>query len=129
MNKILGTLLVGLMILALPISASANAWSSYSVNDLNSTDGWKWTAHGSSKTTSQAYWDAEASAMTMWSNPSKRMVNSNGTVRGTAVTISTTGTVYTGSSSGVANILYYAQVKPAWNQSGQDTITSRHKAR
>ncbi|MCR6112574.1 hypothetical protein HXA35_19755 [Bacillus sp. A301a_S52] len=114
--------------LALPSTAEAN-WSSWSDTSLNSSDGWKRTGAFSGKTTSRLEWSAVASTKTMWSNPQKRMVNSNNALRGNAVTLSNTNQIYTNSTNNaLPGYNYYAQIRPAWNQVGTDTITSRHNA-
>lgn len=70
-----------------------------------------------------------ATSKTMWSNPQKRLINSGNAIRGSAITLSKTNQIYTASSSGTQKgFVYYAHIKPAFNQVGTDTIRSRHSA-
>lgn len=109
-----------------PSNAEA-AWSSYSTTTLNSSDGFVRTGTYAGKFSERTTWRAEASEKTMWSNPVKRLINSSNEVRGNNITLSSTNTVYTASTiNALVGYNYYAQIRPAWNQVGQDTIRSRH---
>jgi len=84
----------------------------------------------STKTTTSDEFKVYASAKTMWSSPSLRLVNSDGAVRSSYRSIPDTGVTYTGNNNtGEPNHYYYAQVKPAWNQAGTDTIKLKFDAK
>lgn len=131
-KKILGISLIVaitfLTFMGLPLKADAN-WSSWETTSLKSSDGWKRTGAYSGKAKSQASWSAEASDKTMWSNPQKRLINSENKVRGKSITLKKTDQIYTADTENAfVGYNYYAQIKPAFNQIGTDSITSRHKA-
>lgn len=122
--------------LALGILATQSAfaaWSNFGTFSITNDETY-YTTSGTmlpgGKTTSSAYFDVYASAKTMTSAPSVRLVNSSGASRSSYVSVSNTGTTYTGSNNtGVAGYNYYASVKPAWNQVGTDTIKLQHNPR
>ncbi len=79
---------------------------------------------GASKTTTGADFNVYSSAKTMTSAPGVRLVNSNLEVRSDYVSVANINTTYIGTNNtGTSGYTYYAQVKPAWNQIGTDTIT------
>jgi hypothetical protein len=103
------------------------AYSSYGTFQITNSSTYYTTTGsmlGAYKTTTASDFNVYASAKTMTSTPQVRLVNSSGQVRSDYVGVKNTNTTYTGSNNtGSVGYLYYAEVKPAWNQIGTDTIT------
>lgn len=84
----------------------------------------------STKTTTSSKFSVYASAKTMWTTPSLRLVNSQGAVRSSYRSIPNTGVTYTGTNNtGKPGYYYYAQVKPAVTQIGTDSIKLKFNAK
>ena len=105
--------------------------SDYASFTLHSDDNWVWkTTAGNHlralKETNSSKYTVQANVMTMWCDPSFRIVNSNNQSRSGTVSIKETGTVFQGSDNiGIRNYYYYASVKPSSWQVGTDKIKLR----
>lgn len=130
-KKITG-LTLGIMVFSSAFASAA--WSDPKTFQLDSSDGWEVKATDGSKmssykSTNSTSYEVHTMAKTMWSNPSARLVNSNNDVRSHTVTTPDAGRTVTGSgNTGTKGYYYYGSVKPAWNQSGTDTIKLQVKA-
>lgn len=79
---------------------------------------------GETKTTTANTVSFISSYKSMWTDPTARIVNSNGSARSGYVEIKTTSDTYTASNNtGDAGYKYYAQVKADPAQLGTDSIT------
>lgn len=68
-------------------------------------------------------WAVYSTAMTMYSNPQVKLINSNGEARSNAITVAHTYRQYTGdNNTGTNGYVYYTKTKGAWNQIGTDTM-------
>ncbi len=108
------------------ICCSAVSWGSYKTVTIKSSDGWVNKFNGPSdykEKNGNSKYKVYAIAQTMVSNPSVRLINSNGAVRSDSLTIPHTDTIYTGkNNTGMVGYIYYTRTKPAWNQCGSDTM-------
>lgn len=102
------------------------AYSSYGTFSIKNDPVTQTTAGnmlGAGKTSTSSSFSVYASAKTMTSTPSVRLVNSSGAVRSSYVGVPNISIPYTGSNNtGTVGYNYYAEVKPALNQIGTDTI-------
>lgn len=123
------TLLLLLMVVTV-VSASEGYWSDLGTVDLKAGSGWNDTDIRSYKMTNSNKWDVYATAKTMVTWPSVRLVNSDGMIRSDSVQVKSKEKVYTGSdNTGTPGYIYWAQAKPAWNQLGTDSIRFQIRAR
>lgn len=115
------------MAVAIPTFATA-AYSGQGTYSLNGSDGWKNTTTTGAqlvklKTTNATTFDVQTLSLTMWNNPSFRMVNSNNEARSSAIVTGNTGNTKSGNSTATNGHNCYGSVKPASLQAGTDTIT------
>lgn len=113
------------------VAVSADSWGNLATISLKWNDSWKTSQARSYKTVNNdSNFDALATSKTMTSNPSVRLVNSNGQKRSGTVSVKGTNTAYTGSNNtGTSGHYYYGQAKPAWNQLGTDSMKFQVNAR
>lgn len=129
-KKICSILLVAMLLLVGTVSFASGTWGNLSTVDLAWNDGWTNTDIRSNKSTNESEFDVYATAKTMSSAPRVRLVNSAGAIRSDPVSIPRALRVYTGSNNtGVPGFTYWAQVIPAWNQVGTDSIRFQIRAR
>lgn len=105
---------------------SATSWGTVETVTINSKDSWKNQLNGpydEKEDENDGTYKVYAISKTMTSTPSVRMINSNGDIRSSSVTVPETYREYTGSNNtGDSGYVYYTQTKPAWNQGGSDTM-------
>lgn len=113
------------------ITCYADNWGDLATVAIDSSDGWTDHFHGpfDYKETDSSNFHVLATAKTMTSSPSVRLINYNSEVRSSAVSVSSTYVDYTGNNNtGTAGYVYWTQTKPAWNQVGTDSIRYQIKA-
>lgn len=113
------------------ITCYAANWGDLVTVTINSTDGWKAQFEGpyDYKETNSSQFSVYATAKTMTSSPSVRLINAYGYQRSDSVSIPYTGNTYTGSNNtGTPGYNYWTETKPAWNQIGTDTMRYQIKA-
>lgn len=128
LKKVITLSFVFLFCFTVAVSA---AWGNLATISLKWNDSWKTSEARSYKTVNNdSKFDVLATSKTMTSNPSVRLVNSNGEKRSGTVSVKNTNTVYTGSNNtGTNGYYYYGQAKPAWNQVGTDSMKFQVNAR
>lgn len=68
-------------------------------------------------------WAVYSTAMTMYSNPQVKLINSDGDARSGSITVAHTYSQYTGDdNTGTNGYNYWTKTKGAWNQVGSDTM-------
>lgn len=105
-------------------SCLAASWGSLKTVDITAGDGWKNKFDGpyDTKEDGDAIFKVYSTSMTMTSNPTVRLINSDGVVRSKSVTVKDTYREYKNSSTAEKGHNYWTQIKPAWNQIGTDSI-------
>lgn len=118
-----------LLVLTFTMLSAPSVWAASSAyKTFNLTKNWRVTATdgkwlSANKTSASGSFTVYSTAMTMWTNPQARLVNSNKEARSSAVTVKKIKTTYTGSNNtGAKGYTYYMQLKPSKFQSGSDTI-------
>lgn len=127
--------MAAIMLLSFQVAAyAATTWSNEGTIQLARGDNWKRnTTTGvyivNTKTTSSKQVDVHSVALTMWNNPSFRIVNSNNEARCSAFLMSNPGkTATSNSNTGEAGYNYYASIKPSMLQTGTDTARLQFKS-
>lgn len=129
MNKktkgIIAALGLSVMLTGATVMASSYTFTSYedlSVDDSTTSN------NSSTKTSTDDEFEVKVKDKTMWSNPSAKLVNSEGKSRSDSVKLSGTST-YTGSGNdGEVGYYYWLKVTSAWNQVGTDSINLKFSA-
>lgn len=119
-------------LLAIQIGAfAAMTWSNTETMTLNgAVEEWVTSNTYNAKTTEDDAFDVFTVATTAWSNPSFRLVNSEGAVRSKTITMPNTGHEKTGGgNTGEVGHWYYGSLKPHLLQHGTDTIKFQFKSR
>ncbi len=125
-GKIIKSIALSIILSLFTIQVVYAAYSSYGTFEITN-DSTSYTTTNtqlsSTKETTSTSFLVYASAKTMTSSPKVRLINSDNEVRSSYVSIADTYTTYTGTNNtGVVGYPYYAEVTPAWNQIGTDTI-------
>lgn len=125
-KKIISILLC-LMIVVVPISATAATWSSETTFSLTSGNGWKDKNTSGNKVSdlkesTSSECRVKTVTLTMFNNPTFRIVNSDGEVRSNSFVMGNKGNTKIGNNTGTKGHKYYANLKPALLQTYTDTI-------
>lgn len=133
MNKKVTSLTLTLTLCIIASQSAFAAWSAFGTFDVGNSETYytsSGTMLGQKKGTTYTNFFVHASAKTMTSSPSVRLVSDSGASRSSYVSIPDTGYDYEGyNNTGASGSTYYASVKPAWNQVGADSIRLQHDPR
>ena len=122
-------------LLTTPIVLSASSWSNaqtFTVNANTVWNGWntQGTREGALQNSNYYRWDAHTISRSMASRPSVRLVNSEGALRGSSMSVADDGRTVNGTHSGTSGYVYFIQVNPAWNQiTNNQSIRLQHRVR
>lgn len=134
MIAVILTVIIAMSVLVVA-SFAAETWSNPGTYQLTKGDDWKRnTTEGvylvNTKTTDSSRFDVYTISLTMWNNPSFRLVNSENEARSRPVTIANAGRQKEGSNStAVKGYNYYASLKPDFLQTKTDTARIQFKSR
>lgn len=134
MMAVILTVIIAMSVLVVA-SFAAETWSNPGTYQLTKGEGWKRnTTTGvylvNTKTTDSPRFDVYTISLTMWNNPSFRLVNSNNEVRSDSITIANEGRQKDGGgNTGEKGYDYYASLKPNFLQTKTDTARIQFKSR